>query len=109
MEVRVWDTAVLFLRAVKSEVSNHAFCHKLLLDVYKRQGTYRASFSSAAFWHTEDRSLESENAYWVAAVSYTHLIYAMLHNYKAMDMINFAKFQIASGGEFANDRMILSN
>ena len=31
MEVRVWDTAVLFLRAVKSEVSNHAFCHKLLL------------------------------------------------------------------------------
>ena len=29
-------------------------------------GTYRASFSSAAFWQTEDRSLESEKAYWVA-------------------------------------------
>ena len=30
------------------------------------QVDFRASFSSAAFWHTEDRSLESEKAYWVA-------------------------------------------
>ena len=37
MKMRVRDAAVLCLRAVKSKVGNHAFCHKLLLDVYKRQ------------------------------------------------------------------------
>ena len=37
MKMRVRDAAVLFLRAVKSKVGNHAFCHKLLLYELPRQ------------------------------------------------------------------------
>ena len=37
MEMRVRDTAVLFLLAVKSKIGNHAFCHKLLLHELPRQ------------------------------------------------------------------------